>query len=128
MVEDFARSCRERGLRLFLDVVIGEVARDTILAQSSPSWFYPTTFTLRMSIRDRTRLSTHAAYPRFDDAVTAGEVADWWIARLLRLMAAGASGFRCLEPHRVPRVIWRQIIPELSGTFPIVGFWRGLRD
>ena len=41
MVEDFARACREHGLSLFLDVVIGELARDTILAQSSPSWFFP---------------------------------------------------------------------------------------
>ena len=39
MVEEFALSCRAYGLRLFLDVVIGEVARDAVLAQSSPSWF-----------------------------------------------------------------------------------------
>ena len=117
MVEDFARACRERGLSLFLDVVIGELARDTILAQSSPSWFFPENFYPAHFDPRRTRLSAHAAYPRFDDAATAGQVADWWIARLSRLMAAGAAGFRCLEPHRVPRVIWRQIITGVERHF-----------
>ena len=39
IVEDFAKSCRACGLSLFLDIVVGEVARDALLARSSPSWF-----------------------------------------------------------------------------------------
>jgi starch synthase (maltosyl-transferring) len=39
IVEGFAKSCRACGLSLFLDIVVGEVARDALLARSSPSWF-----------------------------------------------------------------------------------------
>ena len=64
------------------------------------------------------RLSAHAAYPRFDEAATAAEIANWWVARLSRLLAAGASGFRCLEPQQVPTGIWRQIITKIEQHFP----------
>ena len=50
MVEDFARACRERGLSLFLDVVIGELARDTFSPSGRQAGFFPRTFTLRISI------------------------------------------------------------------------------
>jgi starch synthase (maltosyl-transferring) len=118
VVEEFARSCRAHGLGLLLDVVIGEVARDAALAQSSASWFLPNSPTSTHIDPRQTRLSAHAAYPRFDDAVVAAEIANWWIDRLTRLAAAGAAGFRCLEPQRVPSDIWQQIITGVRQHFP----------
>jgi starch synthase (maltosyl-transferring) len=118
VVEEFARCCRAYRLRLFLDVVLGEVARDAVLAQSSPSWFLPAGLNAPHIDPRRTRLSAHAAYPRFDEAATAAEIANWWIARLSRLLAAGASGFRCLEPQQVPSDVWRRIITKIEQHFP----------
>jgi starch synthase (maltosyl-transferring) len=118
VIKEFARACRAQGLRLLLDVVIGEVACDAALTQSSASWFVQTSLTSTHIDPRQTRLSAHAAYPRFDEAVVASEIANWWIERLTRLMAAGAAGFRCLEPQRVPPAVWRQIISGVRGHFP----------
>jgi starch synthase (maltosyl-transferring) len=118
VVEEFARSCRTSGLVLLLDVVIGEVARDAALAESSPGWFLPAGLASTCIDPRQTRLSPHAAYPRFDEAVVAAEITTWWIERLKRLAAAGAAGFRCLEPQRVPSDIWRQIITGVRRHFP----------
>jgi starch synthase (maltosyl-transferring) len=118
IVEEFAKSCHACGLSLFLDIVVGEVARDAVLAQSSPSWILPTGVSPALIDPRQTRLSAHAAYPRFDDVAATGEIVDWWIARLCRLMAAGAAGFRCLEPQQVPPAVWRQIIEAVEKQFP----------
>ncbi len=92
VVEEFARACRAQELRLLLDVVIGEVARDAALTQSSASWFVPTSLTSTHIDPRQTRLSAHAAYPRFDEAVVASEIANWWIERLTRLAGGGCGG------------------------------------
>jgi starch synthase (maltosyl-transferring) len=118
IVEDFAKSCRACGLSLFLDIVVGEVARDALLARSSPSWFRHIGLSPALVDPRQTRLSAHAAYPRFDNAGATGDIVDWWIARLCRLIAAGAAGFRCLEPQQVPPAVWRQIIAGVEKEFP----------
>jgi starch synthase (maltosyl-transferring) len=120
VVEDFARACRANGLGLFLDVVIGEFARDALLIECSPSWFSAEN---SHAVDPRQRRScAHAAYPRFDDAATAGQIAEWWIARLSRLIAAGAAGFRCLGLQGVPPEIWQQIITGVERHFPTCRF------
>jgi starch synthase (maltosyl-transferring) len=118
VVEEFARSCHALGLGLLLDIVVGEVACDAALAQSAASWFFPGGPTSSHIDPRQARLSAHAAYPRFDEAVVAAEIANWWIERLTRLAAAGAAGFRCLEPQRVPSAIWHQIITAVRQHFP----------
>ena len=38
------------------------------------------------------------------------------------MIAAGADGFGCQEPHLVPAPIWRQVISAVRGSFPACRF------
>ena len=97
-IAGFAEICRQHGLRLLIDIVVGRVAPHADVARSAPGWFHidePTG--LRVDPRSSLR-QPDAAYARFDDPVIAKEVAGWWVERLLRLAERDVAGFRCLEP------------------------------
>jgi starch synthase (maltosyl-transferring) len=115
---ELAALCRENGLGLFADIVVGRAAPDADLALANPSWFHVSKIT---DERVDPRLSLEhadAAYPRFDDSSVAGDVTAWWVERLLRLIRAGLGGFRCIEPQLVPPALWRAIIGAVRQSAP----------
>ena len=117
-VAGLAETCRQHGLRLLVDLVVGRVAPDADVVHVSPRWFRvdePTNQRVdpRCSLRQ-----PNAAYARFDDPVVAKEIAGWWVGRLRRLIGAGVAGFRCLEPQLVPASVWRHVTAALEQDFP----------
>jgi starch synthase (maltosyl-transferring) len=113
-VEDFARRCQSHDLRLFLDVVLGCVATDAMIARSTPDWFQPANTTDgRIDPRSQPRRA-NTAYFRADDAAVAKDIAGWWIERLLRLIRLGVAGFRCVELQLIPPQSWRHIIAAVK--------------
>ena len=117
VVAELAVACRQCGLRLLIDIVVGRVASDATLTKSSPNWFHPKLTNGRVDPRSPLP-QADAAYVRFDEPPIAEEVADWWIARLLRLTQAGVTGFRCTEPNLVPPAVWRQLIAAVTREYP----------
>jgi starch synthase (maltosyl-transferring) len=117
-VAGFAETCRQHGLRLLADIVVGRVAPHADVAQSAPGWFHvdePTS--QRVDPRSSLR-QPNAAYARFDDPVIAKEVAGWWAERLIRLADRDVAGFRCLDPQLVPANVWRHVIAAVQQKFP----------
>jgi starch synthase (maltosyl-transferring) len=107
---ELAGLCRQNGLGLFADIVVGRAAPDADLARTNPGWFHVSKITDER-VDPRLPLDhADAAYPRFDDAGVAEHVTAWWVERLLRLTRAGVAGFRCIEPQLVPPALWRAII------------------
>lgn len=107
-----AKSCRERDLNLFLDVVVGRVAADAPIAKSNPSWFE----VAAERIDPRSSLQPRAVYARFEQSGIGVELTDWWTKRLQRLLAAGVAGFRCEDPQSVPPDLWRLMISAIKQT------------
>jgi starch synthase (maltosyl-transferring) len=121
-VGEFAELCRQHGLRLYLDVVLGRVATDSKLAASAPGWFR-TVRTSEQPVDPRGSLvETDACYACFDERSPANQLAEWWVERLSRLARAGGAGFACVEPHLVPPQIWRYITGDLRKSFPSCRF------
>ena len=92
-VAGLAETCRQHGLRLLVDLVVGRVAPDADMVHVSPRWFRvdePTNQRVdpRCSLRQ-----PNAAYARFDDPVVAKEIAGWWVGRLRRLIRRRRCGF-----------------------------------
>jgi starch synthase (maltosyl-transferring) len=117
VVAELAEACRQHGLRLLLDIVIGRVAHDAALAAAQPNWFYgPESAGTLVDPRAPLR-QPDAAQARFDDPALAKEIAGWWIERLQRLARAGAEGFRCEDPHAVPAALWPHIIGSVKSDF-----------
>jgi starch synthase (maltosyl-transferring) len=111
---EFAALCRAYGMKLLLDVVVGMVAVDSVIARSKPDWF-------SIAAQASTPAADQpagAAVARFDEPHIANEVADWWIARLQRLAQAGVAGVRCGEPHLLPPEIWRRIAAAVKKSWP----------
>ena len=54
------------------------------------------------------------AYARLQQTEIAEAMAVWWLDRLTRLVQAGVSGFRCLDPDHAPASLWRRIIGALK--------------
>jgi len=117
-VAGLAETCRQRGLRLLIDLVVGRVAPDADVVQAAAGWFHVEEPTSQRVDPRSSLQQPNAAYARFDDPVVAKEVAGWWVERLRRLAAAGVVGFRCLEPQLVPANVWRHVISALQQDFP----------
>jgi len=116
-VAGFAETCRQHGLSLLVDVVLGRVAPHADVTKSAPGWFHVDEPTRRVDPRSSLR-QLNAAYVRFDDPVIVKEVAGWWVERLLRLVERGVAGFRCIEPQLVPANVWRHVIAAVQQSFP----------
>ena len=107
---ELAGFCRQNELGLLADIVVGRMAPDADVAAANPGWFHVSKAT-DARVDPRLPLKhADAAYPRFDDAGVARDVAAWWTQRLLRLTRAGVAGFRCVDPQLVPPALWRSII------------------
>jgi len=118
IIGELGTICRQAGLKLFADVVVGRVAPDARVAQDQPGWFHISNSTgERVDPRSPLR-QTEAAYLRFDAPGLTQEVEDWWVTRLLRLAQAGVTGFRCTEPHLVPPDAWRRVIAAVKERDP----------
>jgi starch synthase (maltosyl-transferring) len=106
-----AETCSRHGLRLIIDIVLDRVANEGALANSPRPWFRSTRLAEDPTPDPRTPLApANAVYARFDDPAVAQELTAWWTERLVRLARAGAAGFRCDAPHRLPAATWRRVI------------------
>lgn len=122
VIEEFAQACRQHGLRLLLDIVLGRAAADGSLFQSAPAWFHaPGSAGAPVDPRVPRR-QADAAYARFDDPDSAKALAGWWIERLDRLARAGVAGFRCEDPQLAPPSAWRHIIGASKRDHPDLRF------
>ncbi len=118
---DFARQCRDAGLNLLVDLVVGRVARDACLVLLHPDWFSAHSCN-GQTVDPRGALpEPAAAYLRFE-AATVEAVVAWWIGRLSRLVRAGVTGFCCSQPQLVPAAVWRRIIAALEQGVPEIRF------
>jgi starch synthase (maltosyl-transferring) len=121
LVADFARQCRDAGLTLLIDLVLGRVARDAGLVQAHPDWFSARSRNGH-AVDPRSMLpQPTAAYLRFDEAAADPAIV-WWIERLARLVGAGVAGFCCSQPQLVPPAVWQRVIAALGQSFPEVRF------
>jgi starch synthase (maltosyl-transferring) len=122
VIEDFAQECRQHGLQLLLDLVLGRVAADGRLAQSAADWFdFPGSTGAPVDPR-APRRQADAAYARFDQPDAAKGLAGWWIERLEGWASAGVAGFRCEDPQFVPPNLWRHIIGASKRDHPDLRF------
>ena len=111
-----ADAAGEHGLRLLLDITLDEVASDAAIRRRQPDWF-SNTFCGGPPDPRRGPLRLGVGYARFGNIHTAEPLIGWWTDRLRRLLQAGIGGFRCLEPHRVPSMVWRRIVDSVR-TMP----------
>ncbi|HEY5047743.1 MAG TPA: alpha-1,4-glucan--maltose-1-phosphate maltosyltransferase [Rhizomicrobium sp.] len=121
LINELARDCRDAGLNLLLDIVLGRVANNAGVTQSHPGWFRDGNANGH-AVDPRNALpAPAAAYLRFDQHAVE-PVTEWWIERLLRLASAGVSGFCCSQPQLVPRQVWRRIIAAVAQSVPDIRF------
>jgi starch synthase (maltosyl-transferring) len=118
VLEEFARTCRQQGLQLLVDVVLGRMATDAKLAASAPNWFHAGAPAGRRVDPRSSLRGGDAAYARFHEPTIAKELAGWWIERLTRLARAGVAGFGCQDPQLVAPTIWRHVIATIRQSFP----------
>ncbi|HET7882083.1 MAG TPA: alpha-1,4-glucan--maltose-1-phosphate maltosyltransferase [Acetobacteraceae bacterium] len=112
-INRISRDAAKEGLRVWLDLAIDQVAIDATVRRHEERWFAPGGCSAPPSpLRAPYRLDI--AYAQLHDTEVAAAVAAWWLERLTRLVNAGISGFRCLDPDHAPASLWRQIIGSLN--------------
>jgi starch synthase (maltosyl-transferring) len=114
-----AQDCRDLGLNLLLDVVLGRVAQDAAVVRAHPEWFSAGMADGHIDPRHPPQAA--AAYLHFSGRSTDDAIA-WWIERLRRLAGAGVCGFRCLQPQLLPPAAWRHVIAAVAESFPDIRF------
>ena len=122
-IEDLATTCRRHDLGLILDLVTDRVAADSAIRKQHPAWFEDRNCNgADTPDPRRTPRNLYVATAHFHLPHIAEQLARWWIDRLVRLAQAGVSGFRCLQPDRVPPAIWTHIIGAVHAIAPRVRF------
>ena len=116
-VTEFARACQDHDLTLLLDVVVGRVATDAVIARLKPEWFHRDSAGTRVDPRNLYR-QDDASLARFDDPTIGKQLVTWWIERLARLARAGAAGFRCEDPGALAPSLWRHLIAGVRQSVP----------
>jgi starch synthase (maltosyl-transferring) len=112
-IAQVAHQAARHGLRIWLDLAIDQVAADALIRRREEAWFSSGHCGAPLSpLRVPRRLDV--AYAQLQQTEIADAVAAWWLDRLSRLNQAGVSGYRCLEPYRVPPAFWRRIIGALT--------------
>ena len=112
-----ARQAADHGLGVWLDLAIDRVAHDAVIRQREAAWFGPGGCGgLPSPHRAPHRLDV--AYARLNQTTIADALGAWWLDRLGRLVSAGITGFRCLEPDDPPPAAWRRIVQ----SFPACRF------
>jgi len=122
VVAKISSLCREFGLELLLDIEVDRVAAGGAMARSAPRWFGEAAIPDRIDPRQPKDIAD-AAYARFDDPHAARELSPWWIDRLVRLVKAGAAGFRLLGLDRVPAAALAGIIQTVREEAPECTFF-----
>jgi len=115
----YAAAARSRGLLPVLDMVVDQVAAERSEASPLARW-YPVEDDDEPPDPRRAPWQRGAALLRADDD-PAGFAA-WWAARLGSWIDAGIGGFRCLRPHRVPRVLWQAITGAVRDGYGDIRF------
>jgi starch synthase (maltosyl-transferring) len=117
-VREIAALCRAHGLCLFLDIVLDRLAADGPSVRQADGLYE------RHDHRD-------LVDPRQDRAVlnaatlrpgATSRLVPWWTERLVRLVRAGASGFRLMGLDVLPGEALRQIVGVTRGQVTC-GFW-----
>jgi starch synthase (maltosyl-transferring) len=108
-----AQQAAEHGLRVWLDLAIDRVAIDAAIRQREEQWFAPGGCGGPPSPW-RPPYRADVAYARLQQTDVAEAMTAWWQDRLARLVQAGITGFRCLDPDRAPATLWRRIIGGLT--------------
>jgi starch synthase (maltosyl-transferring) len=112
-IAQIARWSAEYGLRIWLDLSIDQVAADAPIRRRQETWFSSSDGGAPLSpLRGVRRLDV--AFAQLHRTDVAEAMARWWQDRLSRLVQAGVSGFRCLDPERAPKAFWRRIIGEFD--------------
>ena len=106
-VRHLAQLCRETGLQLVLDLVLDRVAAEGAMARSAPNWFYRDGSLDVVDPREK-QLGPEALPARF--AEREHELTAWWTDRVIRLVQAGADGFRLLGLEHVPAPFLNSLI------------------
>ena len=104
-----AAAAAGHGLSLWLDLVVDRVAVDADIREHETEWFSAGGCGAPPSPW-RAPYRLEVAYARLDRTEVAEPFGEWWMARLRRWREAGITGFRCLEPDRVPAALWRRLI------------------
>jgi starch synthase (maltosyl-transferring) len=112
-IAEVVRQAAEHGLRIWLDLSIDQVAADAPIRRREEGWFASGHCGAPLSPLQAAR-RLDVAYAQLQQTDVAEPMADWWLDRLSRLLEAGVSGFRCLNPDQVPPAFWRRIIGALA--------------
>jgi starch synthase (maltosyl-transferring) len=112
-IAEIADQAARYGLRVWLDLAVDQVAADAPIRQRKEGWFASGHCGAPLTPLQAPR-RVDIAYAQLQQTDIAEAVAAWWLDRLSRLRQAGVSGFRCLNPDRVPPTFWRRIIGALA--------------
>ncbi len=117
-LREIAALCRAQGLRLFLDVVLDRLAADGPSVREADGLYERRDDRGVVDPRQE-RAVLNAAIVR---ASAMDRLVPWWTERLVRLVHAGASGFRLVGLDLLPDEALRQIVDATRGQVTC-GFW-----
>jgi starch synthase (maltosyl-transferring) len=119
---DLAAACRDRGLALWLDLPLDEVAANASIRAEHPEWFRPVATEHDTPDPRWTPSESDTARWRLNDPAVVDAARAWWRRQLGAWVDAGVGGFRCVHPQRLPARIWRGLIDDVCERQADVAF------
>ena len=114
-----AQEAWDRRLRPMLDIVVDQVAAESLLAERARSWYHTDTDDEPPDPRRPPRQRGVARLLADGDLP---DLAEWWAKRLIEWAGVGVAGFRCIRPHHLPTAWWREVIATVRTRHPDTRF------
>ena len=116
-IAELAARAGTSGVRLMLDLVLDRVASESALVRKG--WYEAVRHDGdRLPDPRRAPEPADTASACWRDPVAADALAEWWIARIVRLLEAGVAGFRCDAPQRLPCTVMQRVIAAARARHP----------
>jgi starch synthase (maltosyl-transferring) len=117
LIHRFMEAARDHGLKVMVDLIVPQVARDAVLVEQRPDWFRrgpdgglvaPVLANPNDPRRPRV-MADLAELELRDPGKHALQVA-YFVQVARHFLGLGAAGFRCSSAYKVPPELWRAII------------------
>jgi starch synthase (maltosyl-transferring) len=122
IIRDFVREANANGLRVMMDLVVTQLARDAVLVARHPDWFVHDAPARRDAAEaDEADASAEPEdIARFDYGAAAARrgQAAYWADYIYRHIDLGIEGFRCARACRVPAELWHALIDTARSFAP----------
>lgn len=125
LIADFVKAADEHGISIMMDLVVNHTGKDSVIAETHPTWFehepdgsLRSPFAVDPSDTRKKTVWEDLAAIDFTDRPERQQLIIYFADIIRHYIGLGIRGFRCDAAYKVPKEVWRALISAGRGADP----------